>query len=203
MTKSQKIYPIITLVLYHGEQEWEGDKSIYGIMNQMGMEKYNIQKYVYNYKINLIDISKLKNMKNFQGDLQYILSMIKYKYQKEKLQEYIKKKEKELKQLDESSKKALVELLDNEDLILLFRNTEKGEEFDMGNAIAELIMDGKNEGRNEGRIEGRNQGKIEGRNQERKVLILKMSKNGMSIEQIAEVTELRKEEIEKLLENGE
>ncbi|WP_216696892.1 Rpn family recombination-promoting nuclease/putative transposase [Anaerostipes faecalis] len=211
MTKSQKIYPIITLVLYHGEQEWEGDKSIYGIMNQMGMEKYNIQKYIYNYKINLIDISKLKNMKNFQGDLQYILSMIKYKYQKEKLQEYIKKKEKELKQLDESSKKALVELLDNEDLILLFRNTEKGEEFDMGNAIAELIMDGKNEGRNEGRIEGRNegriegrnQGKIEGRNQERKVLILKMSKNGMSIEQIAEVTELRKEEIEKLLENGE
>ena len=97
----------------------------------------------------------------------------------------------------------LIALLDNEDLILLFRNTEKGEEFDMGNAIAELIMDGKNEGTNEGRIEGRNQGKIEGRNQERKVLILKMSKNGMSIEQIAEVTEIRKEEIEKLLENGE
>ena len=52
----------------------------------------------------------------------------------------------------------------------------------------------KKDGRNEGKIEGRNEGKIE----EKIEVAKKLIKKGTDVDTIAEITELPKEEIEKL-----
>ena len=65
------------------------------------------------------------------------------------------------------------------------------------------LKEGREEGREEGRKEGRKEGIKEGREEGREEIIKKMLKANMSIEQISELTEIKREEIEKIMKKTE
>lgn len=89
--KSDAIFPVITLVFYYGDKPWDASLDIHGMFPAELMEIYHdtIEKYVPNYRINLVDISKIENPERFGTDLQVVFGMLKYKNEKEKLVNYI------------------------------------------------------------------------------------------------------------------
>ena len=60
--------------------------------------------------------------------------------------------------------------------------------------------EGRKEGRKEGREEGHKEGREEGSKQKEIQLVQSMYKNGMKIEEIAKVSELSEEEVQKIIE---
>ena len=55
--KSDKILPVITLVIHFSETEWDGAKSLHEMMEWPDV---HLKEYVQDYKIQLIDPAKIK-----------------------------------------------------------------------------------------------------------------------------------------------
>lgn len=56
MKKTDKLIPVITVVIYYGDEEWDGAKSLYGMMDIPEEEK----PFVNDYKMNLIEVRNTK-----------------------------------------------------------------------------------------------------------------------------------------------
>ena len=55
LKKTDLLYPVITVIFYYGEDEWDGQKDLHGLLG-IDREEYKLLKrYVPNYRINLID----------------------------------------------------------------------------------------------------------------------------------------------------
>lgn len=91
--KDDKVKPVVTLVFYYVEKEWDGSRSLYEMIDFGGEEEEqkNLKKFLPNYPINLVDVGRLEKLDGFQTDLQVVFGMIKYKgskYKKE-MQSYV------------------------------------------------------------------------------------------------------------------
>ena len=91
--KDDKVKPVVTLVFYYVEKEWDGSRSLYEMIDFGGEEEEqkNLKKFIPNYQINLVDVGRLEKLDGFQTDLQVVFGMIKYKgskYKKE-IQSYV------------------------------------------------------------------------------------------------------------------
>lgn len=151
--REDKLMPVIAIVFYCGE-DWDGSKSLYdllawGVDSDINQE---LKRYLPDFKLNLVQISDLENVKKFKTSLQYIFEMIKYKKDKRGLKEYIRTHRQELQQMDEVEATAAFALLGQnrvvEELLTLERIEEK-EELKM-NAFDELLEDERIEGRDQG-----------------------------------------------------
>lgn len=72
--KADKLVPVITLVFYYHPDAWDGSLDLHGILRWSDDEAKNkiLQKYVSNYRINLVDAGNIKELENFHTDLQEI-----------------------------------------------------------------------------------------------------------------------------------
>ena len=68
----------------------------------------------------------------------------------------------------------------------------------MCKALDDLVNDSKKEGRREGRQEGERLGV----QKEKQRIILQMAKNGMDIDAIVNITEMKREDVERMVHNG-
>ena len=104
------------------------------------------------YRINLIDASRISHPEYFRTSLQHVFTMLKYNKDKRKLYDYAREHKLGFQNMDNDSMLALLALLGEQKRLVKIWEQEKGEEreADMCIAIDELIMDGKNEGRQEG-----------------------------------------------------
>ena len=81
LRKEDRICPVITLVLYYGEKEWDGSRDLYG-MFPGGQEEQMckmLKNYVPDYRINLVDVGNIHEPEKFTSDLQLIFGMLKYR----------------------------------------------------------------------------------------------------------------------------
>lgn len=83
------ILPVVTLVLYYGEKEWDGSVDLYGMMGVQLEKREILKEFVGNYKINLIHANNIGNLENYKTDLRFIFGMMQYKSDKQKLYQYI------------------------------------------------------------------------------------------------------------------
>ena len=72
--KADKLVPVITLVFYYHPDAWDGSLDLHGILRLSDDESKNkiLQKYVSNYRINLVDAGNINELENFHTDLQEI-----------------------------------------------------------------------------------------------------------------------------------
>ena len=100
--KKDRLIPIISLVFYYGSEPWDGPVDLYDMFQLEGTkeEKEVLEKYLPNYKINLIDSERLPNISQFSEDLQVILSMLRYRNSKEELTDYINENKKFFQNVD-------------------------------------------------------------------------------------------------------
>lgn len=123
MTKNQKVLPVLSVVFYYGEQEWNAGKSLHDLIKWP--ENIDIKDIIPDYKMNLIWAYGMKEIDNFTTDLQYILYLLKYKQEEGKLEQYIEQNNDKLQHMKQDTHNAIIALMGSE--ILEGIEDERGE----------------------------------------------------------------------------
>ena len=151
--KKDRLIPIISLVFYYGSEPWDGPVDLYDMFQLEGTkeEKEILEKYLPNYKINLVDAERLKDVEKFSDDLQVILTMLRYRDSKEELTDYINENKKFFQNVDYETSQAMKAFLNMKQIP--GEAEHKEEMIDMCKAIQEMYDDGVKDGIQKGKIE--------------------------------------------------
>jgi hypothetical protein len=143
--KEDHIRPIITLVIHFGAEEWDGPLSLHEMMATRDME---ILSFVENYRIHLIDSTKLteEELNKFSTSLKEVMGYIKYSKDKEKLMEFLRK---DTHKTIEMNAARVIKTITNTPIEV----SEEMEEIEMCKAIEDLILEGEAKGEAKGLIE--------------------------------------------------
>lgn len=147
-----KLIPVVTFVLYAGENEWLGPTCLHDMLEFTDIPA-NLRNMIPNYRINIISIRDIKDTSIFKTDLRYVLDFLRNAKDKEKLKELVENNP-YYKSMDE----------DAYDVVANYANVKKLAEvkdeykdvegrMNMCTAIREMMEDSKLEGRMEGRME--------------------------------------------------
>ena len=155
--KNDRLIPIISLVFYYGSDPWDGPQDLYDMFRLEGSEeeKVVLEKYLPNYKINLVDAERMneQEIKYFSEDLQVILTMLKYRKDKDGLRNYVNENKKFFQKVDHETSQAMKAFLNMKQIP---GETENEEEIiNMCEAIQEMYDDGVRDGMQQGIQQGR------------------------------------------------
>lgn len=146
LKKADRLMPVVTLVVYFGDKDWDGAKSIHEMLS---VDDDELLSYVPNYKINLIEPAKIsdEDYDKFKTDVGSVLQFI--KHQSDEDGSWIKGKTR-FKHVE----KEAVELIN---LITGSKITgeEKEEVVDMCRAWENSINNAMREGMREGELKGK------------------------------------------------
>ena len=144
--KKDRLIPIISLVFYYGSEPWDGPVDLYDMFQLEGTKEENkiLEKYLPNYKINLVDAERLEDVEKFSDDLQVILTMLRYRDSKEELTDYINENKKFFQNVDYETSQAMKAFLNMKQIP--GETEQKEEKVDMCKAIQEMYDDGVKDG---------------------------------------------------------
>lgn len=151
-TRSDRLIPVTTLVLYLGESPWDGARSLHELLD-FGNLPDRIQEYVENYRIHVLDVRHTPDeaFLKFPRDIRFMLLFIKYTKDKEALARL-----KDLcgqEAIGRDTFEALAAYV-NEPALLEWEEdmeeNEEGDEVNMCEGIRALVADGEERGRNQG-----------------------------------------------------
>lgn len=142
--KTDRLYPVITLVFYYGSIPWDGSRDLYEMIfpKEIDGSDAKIRKYIPNYAVNLVDEERLEDTTVFQTDLQYVLNMIKYR-QKKKILEYVEANRSYFQRMNIDTYQALSVFLNSEKWLEEISVPEGKGEMDMCKALEDIYEDGK------------------------------------------------------------
>ena len=112
-------------------------------------EKAILEKYLPNYRINLVDAERLEEIERFSEDLQVILTMLKYRKDKDGLRNYVNENKKFFQKVDHETSQAMKAFLNMKQIPGETENKE--ETINMCKAIQEMYDDGVRDGMKQGR----------------------------------------------------
>ena len=103
--KNDRLYPVMTLVVYWGEKEWEGPRSLHDMIDfaaeNREMEE-EVRKLVPEYPLHFLDLSTFEHFEYFKTELRPLLELFKRRGSKEAFVKYIEKNKSNWKMNDES-----------------------------------------------------------------------------------------------------
>lgn len=154
--KEDKICPVITIVFYYGDKCWDGSVDIHGMFSEelLSSRKEILEKYVPNYRINLVDAARVEEPELFRSDLQVIFGMLKYRSNKNKLLGYIHEHEGYFGNIDQETYQAIRAFLNSDKQMgkLLLKDQKEG--INMCRALEELYEEGVENGMKQGMEQG-------------------------------------------------
>ena len=156
LIRTDLLFPVITVIFYYGEKEWDGKQELHGLLGLDREEYQMLKSFVPNYKLNFIDPRKLDEQMCFQTDLQIVLGMLRYRKSKEELLDYMAVNQDYFSHIDEDSYHALRVMLGSELSLKEMDGNTGG--IDMCKALDDLYQDGINKGIEHGVQQGRTQG---------------------------------------------
>ena len=212
--KCDKLCPVITIIFYYGEDKWDGATELYELFGVEDKELVHIiQKYVPNYRMNLIEVNRIEDVMKYKSDLQMIFHMLRYRKDKRRLLEYTKEHSEYFENVDCESLQAMAVLL-NTDKLLAKLVEKKGADGNMCQALEEYYQDGVQEGIEKGILQGMEKGIAQGMKQgleqgleqgiekgieqERKIIVANMLQKGFDVELIAELASLSVIDVRKI-----
>lgn len=200
--KDSRLYPVATFILYYGEEPWDGALDLHGLLNFDGIPE-PLRAMVSNYRINLIDIRRLKDTSMFHTDVKQVFDFIRFSKDPEALRELVLG-DASYKELEEDTYDMIAQYSKSEELVEVKDYHKKDGVVDMCEALTKLIENGKSEGRAEGRLEGRFEGRLEGITEGKAFEVYESVQEGdYSIERGAQKLGITVEELEKrMIEAG-
>ena len=178
---SDRLHPVYTLCLYSGTEPWDGPRKLSDMM-AFDPQNQNLQSLFEEYHLHLFCINEQHVFDAFRSDLKPLFQAINCRNNKKKMIELMK--DESYSHLNEDTWDAIAVMTDNAAMLQkkdLYKTENQKEEFNMCQALQELMQDE----RNEGRIEGRNEGKIE----DQKIVIRNMINRGYKTEDICAIAE--------------
>lgn len=157
MKRTDKFIPVITIVVYYGEEPWDGATSLHGMLNIPS----KLINFISDYKMNLIEAREnkltLHNINNV--DLFNLLEIImdnglSKKEAREKVIEYTR--------AHKVDKSVVLTVAGATNCNIDYNLLDKKGEADMCTLFEEIAKESENKGRLEGRAEGKAEGKAEG-----------------------------------------
>ncbi|MDE5910226.1 MAG: Rpn family recombination-promoting nuclease/putative transposase [Lachnospiraceae bacterium] len=172
--KEDRLYPVMTLVVYWGEKEWKGPRSLHDMIDftaeSRSMEE-EFRKLIPEYPLRFLDLSTFEHFEYFKTELRPLLELFRRRNCKEDFLKYIKENQDSWK-MNNDSWFMLSQLTQSKRLKSLIREKrqeanaiekEESEDRSMLKALDDLVNDAKMEGKIEGKLEGKIEGKIEGK----------------------------------------
>ena len=155
--KTDKVKPIATLVVYWGEGEWTGARSLHDIVD-FGRKKDpfsgQLKKLVPEYPLHFLDLNAFRHFEYFKTELGPFLELYQKRNDKEGFRKYVEAHKKSWK-MDRESLYVFSHMTNSRNLKELMKKEEEKEENKMCKAIDGWIEDVKKEGKAEGKAEGK------------------------------------------------
>ena len=182
--KTDKLLPVITLVIHFSAAEWDGAKSLHEMLEWPDI---HLKEYVQDYKIHLIDPVSIRpeEFEKFSTSLREVLEYIKYSKNKKKLRKLV---ENNPRMTMEVNAARVIQAVTG----TKFRISEETEVVDMCQAIDEMMADSREDGMKEGMEKGMEKGKFE-------ALSNLLKKGTISIQDAADCMAMSVTEFEKLV----
>ncbi|MCM1261661.1 MAG: Rpn family recombination-promoting nuclease/putative transposase [Butyrivibrio sp.] len=149
--KDEKFAPIITLVVYFGnEHKWDGARCLYDLLDIDD----ELKEYVTNYKINLYDCQEHDTFNEYRTGLRQVFEAVRYSKDKERFKQVMEENKEAYSNID-SETKDMLEVVANIRISENFKTEENGKErYDMCKAFEDMRLEGYEEGMAAGRTEG-------------------------------------------------
>lgn len=160
--KEDKIYPVVTLVLYWGKKKWDGPKTLhemldFGVADSEEEERFigELKKLVPEMPLHFLDVSNIEHTEHFKTELGPLFELYKRRNDKEAFVQYLTADE-VTDRMDEKSWQVLIDLTESKQLKkLIDRRKEYGKEESEGEdimckALEDYYNDAKTEGIKEG-----------------------------------------------------
>lgn len=141
------LLPVVTLVVYWGEQPWKGPKSLHEMIcfDDMNMEmEQALKKLLPEYPLHFLDVSSFCHFEYFRTELGPLLEIFQKRNSRESVRRYFEAGDWH-RQMDDESWSLLEQLTGSKSLEKQFRQRserkreEKGEEEEMGCVIDEVL----------------------------------------------------------------
>lgn len=151
--KSDRLIPVVTLVLYLGEQPWDGARSLHEMMDLTKFPSA-LRNRIKNYEIDVLDVQHTSDeeLRKFPSDVRFMLLFIKHSKDKKALSDLKNLCGQESVSTD--TFETLANYVDEPALLDWSQKQEKGDERNMCEGIRALVEDGRNDGLRLGKAEG-------------------------------------------------
>ena len=202
LKKTDRLAPVYTLCLYHGEEPWDGPLSLRDMMD-FGEDGDGMSRYFADYPFRLFCVNEHTDFHMFHTELREVFTAMTYRRDKDMLYHTLSENP-AYQSLDEDTVRVLSVTLDipkiwdERDSFMHINVENKKEEFDMCQAMRELLADAKAVGVNEGVSQGITQGITQGIQNKTHIVVSNMLKRSMSTEDICALAECSEEFVEKV-----
>ena len=149
--KNDRLYPCITIVLYYGEQRWDGSKELHGLLDFTDIPE-KLRRYINNYYIFVFEISSFDKTDIFQTDIKQIFDFIRCSKDKNKLKELVQN-DAAYQEMEEAAYDMIAACTDAEELLGMKKYYGKDGRVNMCRGLKEWLEDERKEGRQEGKTE--------------------------------------------------
>ena len=178
--KADRIVRCVTLVVYWGEEPWDGPIRLSDLFETGTEAPCAVQ-----VELNLLDVCRMSDEEicGYAGELRTVFGFRKYAEDKEKLGKFIISNREHFSNVSETAMNALEELTHSSELTKIrtpeYQTTEGG--YNMCRGIQGMIQEGKMEGIREGKMEGIREGEMK----KAKEMSISLADMGMSADKIA------------------
>lgn len=147
-TKDSRLYPVVTFVLYYGEEDWDGSRDLHGMIDFSQIPE-ELQEFVQNSQVHLVEVRKMKDTSVFHTDVRQVFDFIRCAGDKEALKQ-LAKQDPAFQNMEEDAYQMLALYAKAENLIGKVAEYKKGGKVNMCKALEDMVEEGRQEGRQEG-----------------------------------------------------
>ena len=182
--KNDRLYPVVTFVLYGGKEAWDGPESLHDMLDWTDVPE-GLKGFVADYPLHVVRIREFENTDVFQTDVKQVFDFIRCSGDRAALAELVQKDE-AYQAMEEDAYELVTQYVKANRLVRV-KDEYKGKDgkVNMCQALEELIEEGRAEGRASGLVDGREQGRVDAI----RGVVMRMVKKGKTDEEIMELTE--------------
>ncbi|MDY5482860.1 MAG: hypothetical protein SPF91_01535, partial [Clostridium sp.] len=114
-SKSDRLIPVLTLVIYWGDIPWDGAKNLHELLD-IPPELAQYKDKILDYRINLLEIRSIEDLEHYHGELKAFLGFLKYGKEKSALQKFVSDNEAIFRSISPESVQAMAVLGNSREL---------------------------------------------------------------------------------------
>ena len=147
-SKEDRLQPVVTIVLYYGEEPWEAATDLHGILDMDGLPE-ELKACINNYPLHIIDVRRMEHTDNFKTDLRDIFDFIKHA---DNMAEYMKKNKNRYDNLEEEASDMIRAITGIKDLFI--PQKKKNNRVNLSDSLPKWLEKMVNEGEAKGEAKG-------------------------------------------------
>ena len=182
--REDHLVPVLSVVLYFGEQEWDGPLCLKEMMDLSTLPE-EVREKIADYPVHLIDVRRYPHAERFRTDLKLVFGFLQRASEPEELTEFIEENTKEFSSLTEDAYDMIASMSKTGELKELKKDVGQ-EDYNMCKAIDMMVADGEKRGEARGIETDRN--------------IFRLYKKGYKQNEIAEALKISLERVKDFLE---